>query len=174
MEEGRTMRKQSKKTVWLTMMLLIAGCVAAWADGGTETAIEQCKNPPMATDMSPRIEGTFTATYIQKEGALPKKFDIHVVLSRTQLLEGKEKKTVHLLRFTRADTEGWPLCKYTTVELGKKYWPTACNRYIQKLFNIDGYPVLTDLKILSQDHCEDRENAMIYGSFMLRVVKPGN
>lgn len=157
--------------------------LTAIADGGREEALGICKTPPTPTNESPLINGTFTATRFRLEKA----YSIQCVLKMSrwvnekevtskektmipEVLKGKEKEITYIHTFEKVIRENIPLCNYTEQELFQKYWPRPCNVGIQKQFNLQGFPVLTELKILSKSDCENEELAAIQGSFKIRVI----
>lgn len=166
------------KTAMMSIMVLwmILGVYgAALADGGVEPPKISCASLPQATLDSPLIHGTFTATPWALEGQPPKKYDIHMVLKMWQLKDGKDREIIRLYSFQKDIVDLIPLCTYTELDLINKYLVSACNRDIQKLFNIAGVGVLTELKILKMDNCDDPEidNDMVHGTFKVRIVNPG-
>lgn len=86
------------------------------------------------------------------------------------LLKGKEQEIVYLHTFEKVIKEQKSLCRYSEQELFEKYWPRPCNVEIQKKFNLEGFPVLTEIKILEKSDCEDEQLQAIFGSFKIRVV----
>ncbi len=62
------------------------------------------------------------------------------------------------------------LCEYTENDLMSLYWARPCNVKIQEEFGLKGRAVLTDIKIINQNHCDDEKKAAISGTFKIRVV----
>lgn len=171
---GHKMNWRFKRIGWVVFALSLICFSTAWADGGTEPAATGCGTLPQPTELSPLITGHFTAVPWKLEGQAPKQYDIHVVLKRMQWINGKEEKIIRLYAFRKDIVEQKSLCEYTECEIVQKYLFSPCNRDAEKLFDIKGIPVLTELKVLAKDNCGDPENTMIYGSFKIRVVPAGN
>ncbi|MEW5910193.1 MAG: hypothetical protein AB1659_10375 [Thermodesulfobacteriota bacterium] len=175
------------KTGLLLWVLVVFVMGIAAADGGREDALKHCANPPAPTTQSALITGTFTATRFRVEGHKAKDYTIQCVLKMSRwipndergskekdlipaVLKGKEDELTYVHTFEKVIKESTPLCAYTEKELFEKYWPRPCNVGIQDQFKLQGFPVLTELKILSKSDCQDNELAAIHGSFKIRVV----
>lgn len=175
---------------WILITVPYGGNV--WADGGREPAWRVgCDIPPNPANASPVIHGQFLATYVQeKDGSESKKYSIQCYLKRSQWdnkkgdakniawftdeknsinsWSGSETEAIRLHSFEKTIREVIPLCNYSEKDLYDKYWPRPCNQEIQNLFNLEGFPVLSELKILK---CEgEGDDAKMHGSFKIRVV----
>ncbi|OGP63680.1 MAG: hypothetical protein A2V65_08175 [Deltaproteobacteria bacterium RBG_13_49_15] len=178
------------KTKWMLGLVVFAVVAFSYsiilADGGNERPDPRCEAPPAPTNNSPLIYGTFTATRFRVEGQLPKDYSIQCVLKMSRWmnkkelgkkekeaipqLKGNEQEIVYLHTFEKEIKEQKSLCDYSEQDLFEKYWPRPCNVEIQKKFNLEGFPILTEIKILKQSDCENEQLQAIYGSFKIRVV----
>lgn len=157
-KEEMTMMSKITKALIVVWMVTVAFSTMAWADGAGPSGIE---GVPTVREY-PLIQGTFTVSYRKFEDA-PKFFDIHVVLegSKTYLIE----RTV--------SSESIDLCMYkclTMDELIKKYEGDPSAQKVQKAFGFKGIPVITELKILESNDCDDKHKAMLYGTLKIRVL----
>jgi hypothetical protein len=101
-EGGIKMKKILKLMVFFTLVAMTAvSYTTAWADGAPEPPIKGCENPPVPTNQSPVIHGTFTASYFMEFGQKPKYYSIQIVLKTTKVIT--DKKTIENLENPRAD-----------------------------------------------------------------------
>ena len=151
------MMSKITKALIAVWMVTMAFSTMAWADG----APPPCPKVPKMQEL-PLIQGTFTVSY-RKFEVTPKFFDIHVVLegSKTYLIE----------RSVRSDSKD--ICKYQYLAMDELIEKFACDPSDQKVaknFNLKGIPVITELKILKSNNCEDKNRAMLYGTLKIRVI----
>ena len=91
-----------KLMVFFTLVAMIAvSYTTAWADGAPEPPKEGCENPPVPTNQSPVIHGTFTASYFMEFGQKPKYYSIQIVLKTTKVIT--DKQMLEKLRISPAD-----------------------------------------------------------------------
>lgn len=152
-----------------TATILLAGwiitigfSVMAWGDGAPApptTGVPQVREYPL-------IQGTFTVGYRKSQKKTPEFFDIHVVLKR--------KSDIKMYSIERSVTTGsLDICKYkneTMDDLINKYKWEPTNQKVVDDFGLQGIPVITELKILESNHCDDEDRAMLYGTLKIRVL----
>lgn len=77
--------------VFFTLVAMIAvSYTTAWADGAAEPPSKGCENPPVPTNQSPVIHGTFTVSYFMEHGQQPKYYCIQTVLKTTKVITDKQ------------------------------------------------------------------------------------
>ncbi len=146
--------------VWIVTM---AFSTMAWADGCPPVPIVPV---PPYWDFS-EIKGTFTVCYRVFEDT-PEHYDIHVVLKRLN------KSKLYFISDRSVMPDSKDLCKYkdlTMKELIQKYEFDPRLLGVHKDFDLEGVPVITELKILGSSHCEDKHKAMLYGELKIRVFQ---
>jgi len=134
------------------------------------------KDPiPKPEISSPLIQGYFTAAYDNSQAVLDdpiyRHYNIQVVLEMPQLINGKEKIIRHLFSYQKKYSK--PICSYTARDLIERYKILPCVLEVGKAFNLEGFPVLTKLKIIKKDFCgnNDVKDDMVYGIVKIRVVE---
>ena len=146
--------------VWIAIM---AFSTIAWADGaGPSTPV----GVP-AYWQFPLIKGTFTVCYRVFEDT-PEAYDMHVVLKRNKT------SRLYVISDRKVSSESIDLCKYKDLpmeELIIKYELDPRNLGVEKDFNLEGVPVITELKILGSSHCEDKHKTIIFGELKIRVFQ---
>lgn len=144
--------------VWIVTMVFSA---VAWADGAPPTD----RIPVPDVREYPLIHGTFTVSYRQFE-ATPKFFDIHVVLKRFGTT-----KTFLIERTVSRDSVN--ICEYENLSMDAlihKYQYDPRSQDVEVAFGLVGLPVITELKILKSDNCDDKRKAMLYGTLKIRIM----
>jgi len=154
-------------------LVLLAGGIAAADGGGPEPG--GCPQAlPAPTPASPLLKGFFVAGYDRSACAVAepdcRHSNIHVVLEMPQLVNGEEKIVRHLFSMHWKETD--PVCGFSDDELMQKYKFGPCIKRVGEAFGLPGVPVISNLKVVARDFCEDPDRAMIYGTLMVQVVPP--
>lgn len=159
-----TMISKITKAVIAVWMVTMAFSTVAWADGAPTSPVV----PVPAFWKYPLIKGTFTVCYrVFKD--TPEYYDIHVVLKRFKTSK------LYVISDRKVTSECKNICDYekdfTMEQLIEKYEFDPRNLKVEKGFNLEGVPVITELKILGSSHCEDKHKAMLYGELKIRVFR---
>ena len=171
----------------MAMLALILGFILSFSGislgdgGGIEPlpglpgTVNPCKidTLPKPNISSPLIQGFFTAAYDNSQAVIEdpdyRHYNIQVVLEMPQLINGKELIIRHLFSYQRKFSD--PICSYSACDLIEKYKRLPCMLKVGKVFNLEGFPVLTKLEIIKEDFCGQVEDEMIYGTLKIRVVQ---
>lgn len=166
------MKVNTQMTMALVFAIVLAVFATAWADGGSFPTIPIGDGPE---SWKQEIHGDFTAKYVPFYDH-PMEFNIEVVLwiytIKNQKVESIEK-TYNLKKTVDIDSKR--LCDYTESYLIKRYAQTAAEMGVVDDFTslgaqMQGFPVLKEMKILKKTNCGDLQNAMISGTLKIEVL----
>ena len=148
------MKRTLKLIVFLTLVAMTAvSYTTAWADGAREPPITGCENPPVPTNQSPVIHGTFTASYFMVDGQNPKYYSIQTVLKTTKVIT--DKQTMEKLRISSA---GCTKMKTDEKKSGNK---EKCPRFESAEIEINRLHIFSKCIVIHKDLCNYTENDLM-------------
>ena len=148
------MKRTLKLIVFLTLVAMIAvSYTTAWADGAPELPITGCDNPPVPTNQSPVIHGTFTASYFMEDGQNPKYYSIQTVLKTTKVITDKQ-----MMKKLDISSAGCTKMKTDSKKSGNK---EKCPRFESAEIEIDRLHTFPKFIVIHKDLCEYTENDLM-------------
>lgn len=166
------MKVNTKMAMVLVFVMVFAVFATALADGGSFPTIPISDGPE---SWKREIQGNFTAKYVQFIDH-PVEYYIEVVLWTYTIKNQKVESVEKTYSFTKTvDIDSKKLCDYTESYLIKRYARMAEEMGVVDDFKLlgaqmQGFPVLKELKILKKTNCGDLQNAMISGKLKIEVL----
>jgi hypothetical protein len=154
---GMDMKRTLKLIVFLTLVAMTAvSYTTAWADGAREPPITGCENPPVPTNQSPVIHGTFTASYFMEDGQNPKYYSIQTVLKTTKVIT--DKQMMEKLGISSAGCAKMKTDEEKKIKSGNK---EKCPRFESAEIDLTRLHTFPKFIVIHKDLCEYTENDLM-------------